>query len=89
MLNVTVGRAQAHENLTIFPLLAVGAGDLPYTLLVDALSAGTLSIGGDCLVHLSAFPASAVRSRGTNTAAQENPVAPPSRRRHHRGGGTA
>lgn len=45
MLNVTLGSAQSHENLTIFPLLAVGAADLPYALLTDALSAGTLTIG--------------------------------------------
>jgi hypothetical protein len=45
VLDVTLAAAQRHEDLTIFPLVAPGAADLPYELLVDALGAGTLSIG--------------------------------------------
>jgi hypothetical protein len=45
MLDVTVGEAQRHHNLTIFPLLAPGAPDLPYDLLADAVAAGVLTIG--------------------------------------------
>ncbi|MGH7465017.1 MAG: ARPP-1 family domain-containing protein, partial [Longimicrobiales bacterium] len=64
----------------------VGGGR--YNVLTDSVIGGEL-LHGDRLVHLSAFPAAAFRSRGTYTAAQDNPVAPPSRRRHHRGGGSA
>ncbi len=45
MLDITVGAPQAHRNLTIFPLVAAGAPELPYTLLADALAAGTVRIG--------------------------------------------
>ncbi len=45
MLDITVGAPQAHRNLTIFPLLAAGAPELPYALLTDALAAGTVHIG--------------------------------------------
>ncbi|CAN5896628.1 hypothetical protein BH23GEM9_BH23GEM9_34450 [soil metagenome] len=45
MLEVRLAAPRRYENLTIFPLVAPGAADLPYELLVDALAAGTLSIG--------------------------------------------
>lgn len=45
MLDVSIGSARQHLNLTLFPLLAPGAADLPYDLLVDAVAAGTTSIG--------------------------------------------
>jgi hypothetical protein len=45
MLDIRVASPQQHENLILFPLIARGAPELPYDLLVDALAAGTLSIG--------------------------------------------
>lgn len=45
MLAVSLGSTRQHRSLTVFPLLAPGAADLPYDLLVDALAGGTLRIG--------------------------------------------
>jgi hypothetical protein len=45
MLDIAVGAPQAHRNLTIFPLLAERAPELPYALLADALAAGTVHVG--------------------------------------------
>jgi hypothetical protein len=45
ILDIRVAGPQQHENLRLFPLIARGAPELPYDLLVDALAAGTLSIG--------------------------------------------
>ncbi len=45
MLDIRLGAPQAHDHLTVFPLLAAGAPELPYALLADALAAGTLRIG--------------------------------------------
>jgi len=44
MLNVTLAAPQRHQALTVFPLVTADPADLPYTLLVDALEAGTLRI---------------------------------------------
>ena len=44
MLEATLGQAQHHEDLTIFPILADKERELPYGLLVEALSVGILSI---------------------------------------------
>lgn len=44
MLNTTLGTPQRHHSLTLFPLLASGAAELPYQLLTDALHAATLRI---------------------------------------------
>ena len=44
MLDLTLAAAQRHDLLTVFPLVAVGEPELPYTLLVDALAAGTVRI---------------------------------------------
>ena len=44
MLNVTLAPPQRHRSLTIFPLLAPDAPDLPYTLMSDALLRGSLRI---------------------------------------------
>ncbi len=45
MLDITIGAPQTHRNLTVFPLMAAGAPELPYALLGDALEAGTVRIG--------------------------------------------
>jgi hypothetical protein len=45
MLDVKLAGAQMFENLKVFPLIAAGAGDLPWDLMMDALAAGTLTIG--------------------------------------------
>jgi hypothetical protein len=45
MLDVSLGSTRQHRSLTVFPLLAPGAQDLPYDLLVDALAGGALRIG--------------------------------------------
>ena len=45
MLDITVGAPQAHRNLTLFPLLATRAPELPYALLADALASGSVHIG--------------------------------------------
>jgi hypothetical protein len=45
MLDVSVGSTRQHRALTVFPLLAPGAPDLPYDLLVDAVAGGALRIG--------------------------------------------
>jgi hypothetical protein len=44
MLNVTLAPPQRHDRLTIFPLLAKGAPELPFVLMADALMLGTLRI---------------------------------------------
>jgi hypothetical protein len=44
MLDVKLGGPQKFENLEVFPLIAAGADDLPYDLLADAITAGTLTI---------------------------------------------
>ena len=45
MLDASLGPAQHHENLTIFPVLADRDRELPYGLMADALSMGILTIG--------------------------------------------
>ncbi len=45
MLDIRLGAPQAHEFLTVFPLIGAGTPELPYLLLADALAAGTLRIG--------------------------------------------
>jgi len=45
MLDIRIGAPQAHEYLTVFPLLAGDDVELPYALLADAIAAGTLRIG--------------------------------------------
>jgi len=45
MFETSLGPAQHHENLTIFPILAEQERDLPYLLLAEALSVGVLTIG--------------------------------------------
>ena len=45
MLDASLGPAQHHENLTIFPVLAGKDRELPYGLMADALSMGILTIG--------------------------------------------
>jgi hypothetical protein len=44
MLNVSLAAPQRHHALTVFPLITTDPAELPYTLLVDALQAGTLKI---------------------------------------------
>jgi hypothetical protein len=44
MLNVTLAAPQRHQSLTVLPLVTAAPAELPYTLLVDALHAGTLKI---------------------------------------------
>ena len=44
MFEASIGKAQHHENLTLFPILAQADRDLPYLLMVDALASGTLTI---------------------------------------------
>lgn len=45
MFETSLGPAQHHRNLTIFPILAEKDRDLPYLLLAEALAAGILTIG--------------------------------------------
>jgi hypothetical protein len=45
MLDVSLGSTRQHHSLTVFALLAPGAPDLPYDLLVDAVAGGALRIG--------------------------------------------
>ncbi len=45
MLDIRLAAPQAHDHLTVFPLLAANAPELPYALLADALAAGTVRIG--------------------------------------------
>jgi hypothetical protein len=61
MLDVTLGGPRQHRNLTIYPLVAPGADDLPYELLVDALGAGTLTIAE---VGQGTVPTLAARNAG-------------------------
>jgi hypothetical protein len=44
MFEATLGSAQHHSNLTIFPILAEADRDLPYLLMADALATGVLTI---------------------------------------------
>ena len=44
MLNVICGEPQAHETLTVFPLVANAPPELPLLLMSDALAAGVLKI---------------------------------------------
>ncbi len=44
MFAASIGKAQHHENLTLFPVLAQMDRDLPYILMADALASGTLII---------------------------------------------
>jgi hypothetical protein len=45
MFETSLGPAQHHENLTIFPVLAEEPRDLPYLLMAEALALGILTIG--------------------------------------------
>jgi hypothetical protein len=45
LLEVKPGRPTSHEALTVFPLLAPSAVDLPYVLLIDALATESVLIG--------------------------------------------
>jgi hypothetical protein len=44
MLEATLGLAQHHRNLTLFPILAEEGRDLPFLLMAEALSRGVLTI---------------------------------------------
>lgn len=44
MFEASIGKAQHHANLTLFPILAQMDRDLPYILMADALASGTLII---------------------------------------------
>lgn len=44
MLNVILGSPQRHQSLTIYPLLAPDAPELPYALMADSLGSGALKI---------------------------------------------
>jgi hypothetical protein len=44
MLPVELAESQRYQSLTLFPLITSYEAELPYTLLVDALHAGTVSI---------------------------------------------
>lgn len=44
MLNVTLAAPQRHDRLTVFPLVAQDAPELPFLLMADALMLGTLRI---------------------------------------------
>jgi len=48
MFEASVGEAQHHENLTIFPILAEADRDLPYLLMADAMATGVLTIRCPC-----------------------------------------
>lgn len=45
MMHVTLGPAQVHDPITVFPLLSAERAEPPYDLLADALAAGTVRIG--------------------------------------------
>jgi len=45
MFEASLGPAQHHQNLTIFPILAEKPRELPYVLMAEALALGILSIG--------------------------------------------
>jgi len=45
MLEASLGAAQRHKHLILFPVIAEKGRTLPYILLQDALSSGTLTIG--------------------------------------------
>lgn len=44
MLNVICGEPQAHDTLTVFPLVAKASPELPLVLMSDALASGALRI---------------------------------------------
>jgi len=44
MFEASISKAQHHENLTLFPILAQADRDLPYVLMAEALASGTLTI---------------------------------------------
>ena len=44
MFQASLGQAQHHENLTIFPILAEEDRDVPYLLMADALAVGILTV---------------------------------------------
>jgi hypothetical protein len=44
MLNVTLGSIQQHDRLTLFPLIARDAPELPFALMAEALDLGSLRI---------------------------------------------
>jgi hypothetical protein len=44
MLNVSLAPPERHRSLTLFPLVAPGAPELPYSLMADALRGGSLRI---------------------------------------------
>jgi hypothetical protein len=44
MLEIKLGEPQKHETLTLYPLLALEKLELAYTLLGDALEAGSLQV---------------------------------------------
>jgi hypothetical protein len=44
MLEATLGQAQHHEDLTVFPILADKERELPYGLMAEAQSVGILTI---------------------------------------------
>lgn len=45
MFEASLGPAQHHQNLTIFPVIAEEDRELPFQLLADALASGILTIG--------------------------------------------
>ncbi len=56
MLEIKLGESQKHESVTLYPLLVPEKLELPYTLLGDALEAGSLrvmEVGGGTVPELS------------------------------------
>ncbi|MBX6365997.1 MAG: TIGR02452 family protein, partial [Gemmatimonadetes bacterium] len=45
MMHVTLGPAQVHDSITVFPLLSAAAAEPPYEVLADVLAAGRVRIG--------------------------------------------
>jgi len=44
MLEASLGPAQQHHHLTVFPILAEEGGELPYLLMAHAMATGVLTI---------------------------------------------
>ena len=44
MFEASLGVAQHHHHLTVFPILAETEGNLPYLLMADAMATGVLTI---------------------------------------------
>ena len=61
MLEASLGTAQHHNNLTIFPILAEKPREVSYGLMAEALALGILTIqeknGGEVPLLLAPIPA--------------------------------